>query len=148
MKRARNRVVLLAVCGTCCIITAGNSSLSQDDHEEFWKMLQTVQDILGGRNIQQAKAAIGRGASLICGSNVADLTAVVTGESTSCMLADTSYHGIQVQGRTNTSEDMGFIVLKTVQSDTTRVRYHSVVFLKDSVGHYKIILWHSGRQGR
>jgi len=49
-----------------------------------------------------------------------------------------------VQGRTNSSEDMGFIVLKTVKSDTTVVRYHTVVFLKDSSGDYKISTWHAG----
>jgi hypothetical protein len=66
------------------------------------------------------------------------INSVVAGEIATCTLADTSYHGIAIQGRTNDSENMGFIVLKTVKADTTVVRYHTVVFLKDSAGDYKI----------
>ena len=107
-------------------------------------MLQTVQDIVAGKNLEQATRAISPGATLVCGSRMENLRSVVAGENATCTLADTSYHGIAVQGRTNASEDMGFIVLKTVKADTTVVRYHTVVFLKDSAGDYRISTWHAG----
>jgi len=59
-------------------------------------------------------------------------------------LADTSYHGVMILGETNPSEDAGYIILKTVKSDTTQVRFHTVVFLKDSTGRFNICSWHAG----
>jgi hypothetical protein len=51
---------------------------------------------------------------------------------------------VEIIGKTNPSEDAGFITLKTVQYDTTRVRFHTIVFMKDSTGEYKISIWHAG----
>jgi hypothetical protein len=57
---------------------------------------------------------------------------------------DTSYHGVMIKGRTDPSQTMGFILLKTAKRDTTKVMYHSIVFVKDTAGQYKIIDWHTG----
>jgi hypothetical protein len=140
IKRGLLRLLVAGLCIALC----DSSVRSQDQHEGFWKMLQTVQDILAGKNLEQATRTISPGATLICGSRMENLRSVVEGEAGTCALADSSFHGIAVQGRTNSSEDMGFIVLKTVKADTTVVRYHTVVFLKDSAGDYKISTWHAG----
>lgn len=107
-------------------------------------MTRTIQDILAGKNTEEVLNAIGEKAGLVCGTRLEDLRGVMTGEITSCSLADTTNHGIAIQERTKQSGDMGFIVLKTQESDTTTVRFHTVVFMKDSVGQYKINIWHAG----
>ncbi len=126
-------------------LTQGESAVPlQDEHKEFWKIVQAVQDILAGKEAGQAEGLIAKNAHLVCGTKLLNLRAVVHGEITACSLADTAYHGVLIEGQTNPAEDMGFIVLKTVQNDTTKVRFHSVVFLKDSTGRFKIISWHTG----
>ena len=144
MSRTTHRFLLPLLVAGFCVSLRATSVVSQEQHEQFWKMIQTVQDILAGKNLEQATHAINPGATLVCGARMENLRSVVAGEIATCTLADTSYHGIAIQGRTNDSEDMGFIVLKTVKADTTVVRYHTVVFLKDSAGDYRINTWHTG----
>ncbi len=125
-------------------LLASNTALSQEEHAAFWKVVRTVEDILGGKNLDQATATVTKGARLICGSRNENLRDVVAGKVTTCSLADTAFHGVAIQARTNDSEDMGYILLKTVKVDTTNVRFHTVVVLKDSTGEFKIISWHAG----
>jgi hypothetical protein len=144
MSRTRNIPVFLLLFVLLCTLPGLTPVMSQDKHQGFWRLVQTVQDILAGKNAGQAQTFIPPGAQIIFGSRVANLKAVVAGEIPSCALADTSYHGVGINARTNDSEDMGYIVLKTVKSDTTIVRYHTIVFIKDSTGQYKVSSWQAG----
>jgi hypothetical protein len=121
-----------------------NTVSSQDKHEEFWQFVQTVRDILAGKNIEQAQTIIPPGARIVYGARFENLRAVVAGEIKACFLADSSYHGVMIQAETNPSEDAGVLILKTQKYDTTKVRFHTIVFMKDSTGRYKIHTWHTG----
>jgi len=129
-------------------MTPATAQPGQEEHAEFWKVIHTIQNILTGTSTEQAQKSISPGAMLICGTRFENLRDVVTGKNTNCTLADTSYHGVMIQAQTNSSEDMGFVILKTQKADTTRVRFHSVVLMKDSTGHYSIHAWHAGDCGR
>jgi hypothetical protein len=148
MSRTGNILFPPLLFASLCMMPIANSVSSQDEHEEFYKIIRTVEDILAGKNVEQALDVIGHGAGLICGTRLENLRDVVTGKVATCSLADTSFHGIMVQGRTNRSEDMGFIILKTQKSDTTKVRFHTVVFIRDSIGHFQISVWHAGDGGQ
>ena len=148
LSRTRNIPVLLLLFVPLCMVLNPNTLSSQDEHEDFYKIIRTVEDILAGKNVEQALNVIGQGAGLICGTRLENLRDVVTGKVATCSLADTSFHGIMVKGRTNRAEDMGFIILKTQKSDTTKVRFHTVVFIKDSIGQFKISIWHAGDGGQ
>lgn len=137
-------ILFFLLVGTVCILTTANAQIKQDEHEEFWKIIQTMKDILAGTHAEQAQHSISPGAQLICGARLENLRDVVAGRNTPCTLADTSYHGVMIQAQTNASEDMGYVVLKTRKADTTRVRFHSVVLMKDSTGRYNIHAWHAG----
>lgn len=117
---------------------------SQDEHKEFWQIVETVRDILAGENIENSRTSIAKNARIIYGTKSANLRSVVAGENKAFLLADTSYHGAALDAQTNGAEDMGLLVLKTRKIDTTKVRFHTVVFLKDSTGQFKIISWHTG----
>lgn len=143
MSRIRN-ILIRCLMGTAWLVTTAYGQPKQDEHEEFWKIIQTMKDILAGTNTEQAGHSISPGAQLICGTRFENLRDVVAGRNTACTLADTSYHGVMIQARTNASEDMGYVILKTRKTDTTQVRFHSVVLLKDSTGHYSIHAWHAG----
>lgn len=144
MSRTRNRQVSLLLFASLCMVPFANSGSTQEEHEEFWKTVRTVEAILAGDKAEGTLATVSQGASLIWGGRFEKLKAVVAGEIKGLTLADTSYHGVMIQARTNSSEDMGYLILKTQKYDTTKVRYHSVVFLKDSTGQYRILSWHTG----
>jgi len=144
MSRTRNILVPLLLFVLLCMASFASGVPGQDKHEEFWQLVQTVRDILAGKNVEQAQTIIPQGAGLVYGVRFEKLKAVVAGEIKGLSLADTSYHGVMIQAKTNPSEDAGFIILKTQKYDTTRVRFHTIVFMKDSTGKYKISSWHSG----
>lgn len=142
MSTSRIPLLFRAILLLVCFASWGARAQGQDEHE-FYKMLRTIEDILAGKNSGESRKAVGAGATFIREGKLEDLRSVLSGEHGECLLADTSYRGIAVQGRTNTSEDMGYIVLKTRTADTTRVRFHTVVFAKDSTGRYLINTWHA-----
>jgi hypothetical protein len=144
MSRTRNLFVPLLLFALLCVVPIAGTVSSQDKHEEFWQFVQTVRDILAGKNVEQAQTTIPPGARLVYGRRLENLKAVVAGEIRGCALADTSYHGVMIQAETNPSEDAGVLILKTQKYDTTKVRFHTIVFMKDSTGQYKIHTWHTG----
>ena len=143
MSRTRNLFVLILFIALFCIVPIANS-VSKDTKEQILQILQTVQDILAGKNAEQAQNSISKGAPLVYGVRFEKLKAVVAGEIKGLSLADTSYHGVMIQAETDSSEDAGVLILKTQKSDTTKVRFHTVVFMRDSTGQFKIHSWHTG----
>ncbi len=144
MPRSSNPITIALLLVLLIIVPSSNRALCQDNRGKFLDLIQTAWDILAGKNTQQAKSSIAHGSRLICGSKYEDLLSVVSRQTDGCSLVDTSYHGVMVSGQTNPSEDMGYFVLKTRTSDTTKVRFHTVVFMKDSTGQYKIFSWQAG----
>jgi 6-phosphofructokinase len=144
MSRTKNLLVLPLVFVLLCTVLIANKVLSQDKSKVFYGLIQTVEDILTGKNIDQAKTTIAHGARLVYGTKFEDLRAVVAGEIKTCSLADTSYKGVMVQLKTNQSEDAGYVILKTQTVDKAKMRFHTVVFMKDSTGQLKIESWHTG----
>ena len=144
MSRRKICLVSPLVAALFCLTFAANTSPDHDGHAAFWQVVQTVKDILGGKNTGQARNSITKGASLVYGTRFENLGSVVSGEVAGCALADTSYHGVMIQAETNPSEEMGFIVLKTVTAGSGKIRFHTVVVVKDSTGQYKIHHWHAG----
>jgi hypothetical protein len=144
MSRTRNLFVPLLLLVPLCMVSITSNVSSQDKSEKFYGLVQTVQDILAGKNVEQAQTMIPQGARLVCGVRFEKLKAVVAGEIKTCSLADTSYQGVMVQLKTNQSEDAGYLILKTQTVDKAKVRFHTVVFMKDSTGQLKIESWHTG----
>jgi hypothetical protein len=144
MSHNRNRFALFLLVVLLCMGPVANTAVSQDKHEEFWRLEQTVQDILAGKNAEQTTSTIAKGARLVYGVRFENLKGVVAGDINTCSLADTSYHGVEIVAETNASEDAGYIILKTKKSDPPKVRFHTVVFMKDSTGVYRIHSWHAG----
>jgi len=144
MSRVRNLLVLPLLFALSHMVLVVNDVSSQDKSERFYGLIQTVQDILTGKNAEQTQTTIAHGARLVCGVEFEDLKAVVAGKVKTCSLADTSYQGVMVQLKTNQSEDAGYLVLKTQTVDKAKVRFHTVVFMKDSTGQLKIESWHTG----
>lgn len=147
MARTKKSLAVFLVVSFCLAPVAKTFS-SQDNREDFWKLVETVKDILAGKNVEHAKASISAGARLVYGVQFENLRSVVAGEIKTCPLADSSYQSVMINAMTNDSEDAGYIVLKTVKSDNSKVRFHTIVFMKDSTGQYKINSWHTGNGGQ
>ncbi|HXX65421.1 MAG TPA: hypothetical protein VEO56_16590 [Bacteroidota bacterium] len=136
-------LILPFIAASFLPVPIASTSPGKDEHAALWQVVQSAEDILGGKNIGQARNTITKGASLIYGTRFENLRRVVGGEVAGCSLADTSYHGVMIQAETNPSEEMGFIILKTVTADSGKVRYHTLVVEKDSTGQYRIHHWHT-----
>jgi hypothetical protein len=143
MRRIKNLTVPLSLAAAIFVTSTAGNLFGQEDHGEFWRVVQIIENILTGENAGKPENVIGRSAELIFGGKVANLRDVVSGKVPACSLADTSFHGATIDARTNASEDMGFIRLKTRRADTTQVRYHTIVVLKDSTGEFEIVSWHT-----
>ncbi len=141
MTRPRIIIVVPLAWAVFCLVPVADAPSGQDQHAAFWQVVQTVKDILAGKNTEQARNTIAKGASLVYGARFENLRSVVAGEVKTCSLADTTYHGVMIQAESNPSEDMAFLLLKTVTSDNARVRFHTVVFMKDSTGQFRIRHW-------
>ncbi len=144
MLRGSQAVVVVLLFVFVPVALSQNTASSASNRDKFLGLIQTADDILAGKNLEQAKTFIRPGARLVSGARYENLLDIVSGNVKGVSLTDTSYHGIMVAGQTNDSEDMGFFVLKTRTSDTSKVRFHSIVFSKDSTGQYKINIWHAG----
>ncbi len=147
MSRTKILLVVPLLFVLLCMVPSANSVSGQDKPERFYGLIQTVEDILTGKNVEATQTTIAHGARLVYGAEFEDLMGVVTGEIKTCSLADTSYQGVMVQLKTNQSEDAGYLILKTQTVDKAKVRIHTVVFMKDSTGQLKIESWHAGACG-
>ena len=148
MPGIRKSIVPLFLSLICCLINGSTIVPGQDKHEVFFRFVQSVNDILGGKDAAHTQDIIAQRARLIYGTRFESLKSVVAGEIKGLALADTSYHGVMIEAQTNQSEDAGFLVLKTVKSDPTQVRFHTIMFMKDSTGSYRINCWHAGACSR
>jgi hypothetical protein len=148
MSRTKNFLVLPLLLLLLGMVPIASDVSSPDKSERFYGLIQTVQDILTGTNVEQTQTTIGHGARLVYGAEFEDLKGVVSGTIKTCSLADTSYKGVMVQLKTNESEDAGYLILKTQTVDKAKVRFHTVVFMKDSTGQLKIESWHTGDNNR
>jgi hypothetical protein len=57
----------------------GECLWSQDKNEDFWQLVQTVQDIFAGKNLEHAKAIISKGASFVKEDRLESLSEALTG---------------------------------------------------------------------
>jgi len=143
MKCTRNYLAHLSLSVLFLLLPMASRALSQDGHREYDQLVDRVLDITQGKNVEQAQTIIPQGARLIYGTRFEELKSVVAGDIKTCSLADTSYHGVMIRAKSNPSEDAGFIILKTQKTDTTKVRFHTIVFMKVSTGLYLIESWHT-----
>ena len=144
MSRTKNLLVLPHLFAVLWIVPIASTVSSQDKSDGYYGLVQTVQDILAGKNVEQTQTTIANGARLVYGAEFEQLKGVITGEIGTCSLVDTSYHAVMIRAKTNPSEEAGYIILKTQTVDKAKVRFHTVVFMKDSTGQLKIESWHTG----
>ncbi len=115
-----------------------------DRAEPFYAVVRTVEDIIAGKNLEQAKNAIVPGALLVRGADLVNLREVVEGRNPKVSLVDTAQHGVMIMLKTNKAEDAGHLILKTAAYGSEKPHYHTVTFMKDSTGQVMIESWHAG----
>jgi hypothetical protein len=107
-------------------------------------LVETVQGILAGKQPVAGGIVISPGAHLIFGTHFENLFAVVKGESRECSLNEgPTGQMLWMSMKINDPEDAAFLTLKTRIENPPSVRYHTVVFMKDSTGHWSIQTWHT-----
>ncbi len=123
---------------------AARAQSNEDRAEPFYAVVRTVEDIIAGKNLEQAKNAIVPGALLVRGTDLVNLREVVEGRNPKVSLVDTAQHAVMIMLKTNKAEDAGHLILKTVAYGSEKLWYHTVTFMKDSTGQVMIESWHAG----
>ena len=107
------------------------------------QLLGITQRILAG-NVNQSDTLVTTGARLVSGSLNANLREVVAGRNTSISLAeDSSRGGIEIRLKTNDNDDSGYLLYTTSTREKKNLWYHTVVFMKDKAGQWRVESWHT-----
>lgn len=139
----RHYSVVLILIGLCGAILARDGK--QQEKPSKWRpMVQTVEDILTGRNLDRTSVSIAPWAKIVVGSTLEKLHGVVTGKGT-IHIQDTSAIPVSVELKTNDSEDATYLILGTRNTTSLEKRFHTVAFMKDSLGVWKIESWQTCR---
>lgn len=134
----------LILINICCSFLFAAQAQEKDQSSQWKPLIKAIQDVLAGHPIESRNIIIAPGAYLAFGDKYENLKSVTSGESKTCSLKEDSTRGaVQVVLKINDSEDAGFITLKTQTDKETNVRYHTVVFMKDSSGDWIIEAWHT-----
>ena len=132
-----------------CILSPVPRSVSfsqtQDPKESdlLGHLVSLAEQILADHAAEQSTPAIAPGARLVFGSRNVDLRDVVSGRDTSITLVERpSHQPIALHLKTNESEDTAYLLLTTA-TPSKEPRFHTVVFMKDKAGVWRIETWHA-----
>jgi hypothetical protein len=128
----------------CCLVALAGDDKKQDQSARWEPLLQTVEGILAGKNPDNGKITIAPGARLIFGRKEERLQDLVSGKITTCSLKeDSSRVSASLVLKVNDSDNAAFLILKTEAEKKADARFHTVVFMKDSSGQWRIESWHT-----
>ncbi len=144
MSRTQNIIAAVVLIFFATWTGQAKDDKNEDQSKKWEPLVQTVQDILGGKNMEQTKQWISAGASLVFDGRLEDLHDVVTGKSTICSLVEQSSSvPASLRLKINDPEDAAYLIMTTQREDKESQRYHTVVFMKDPKGVWKIESWHT-----
>ena len=136
--------IVFFLLGTFCLVpelSVGQTNRTQDP-DITDQLVAIAQNILSGRTNEESANSIAPGARLVSGSSNVDLRDVVVGTDTSVTLADRPPRQPNaLQLKTNQNEDSAYLLL-TTSNQGKDVRHHTIVFMRDKHGEWKIEMWH------
>lgn len=142
--RNQSLIAVATVLIFICVPPARGQGNPTDPHPEFSSFVTHIADILNGKTGEVVEACISPSARFVVSGKEVLLSSVLHRADGAPSLADPAYQGIAIWAQTNDADDAGFLVFKTRSTaDSTKVRYHSVYFLRDSTGRYRVNLWHA-----
>jgi hypothetical protein len=134
-------LITLGSIGVC----AGQVKKSTAD-DLIDQLVGVTQRILAGGNLDRNDTLVASGARVVSGSLNTNLREVVAGKNTSFSLAeDTSRQGIDIRLKSNDNDDAAFLLLTTATRQKRDLRYHTVVFMRDHAGQWRIESWHTSQ---
>jgi hypothetical protein len=140
--------IVLFLLGTYFVLpglTSGQANRTQEA-EIADQLVSIAQDILAGHNTVATASTIAPGARLVSGPSNVDLRDVVTGADRTVTLVDRPPRQTNaLRLKTNENEDSAFLLL-TTSNQGKDVRYHTVVFMRDKHGEWKVETWHASSQ--
>jgi hypothetical protein len=136
------RTLFLAIL--CLLFGLTTVSQAQDQSAKWEPFVKAVQDVLAGRPIDNKNITISPEAYLVFGSQYQLLRAVVAGEFKTCSLKEEPTRVVVfINMKISDSENVAFMTLKTQTDKKTDDRFHTVIFMKDSVANWNIQTWHT-----
>jgi hypothetical protein len=145
MPSAQHHLALGLLLSLVAVHSGKSTAACQEKPDAFYDIVQVIRDIPRGAALEKALMSVAPKAHIVQGGRDELLMSILTGDVRGISLIDTAYQSVAIRAQTNHAEDMGFVVTKSVKTDTTAVRYHTAVIMKDSTGAYKIVFWHAGQ---
>jgi hypothetical protein len=100
-------------------------------------------NIIQGSKLDRAKASVEPGAYIIDGNHYENLVAVLNGEVRTCKVVEGPDSQIRFfHGYINDDVTWASLVIKTAFANGKRERYHTIQFVRQPGGEWKIKSWH------
>lgn len=149
MMSRKNIIALGFFFTTGCLVSFAQMSMKADQYGKWGSIVQSAQDILAGKTLDKGAATISPEAYLVIGKRYENLHSVINGEIKGCSLHEgASRQEAWLHLKVNDQENAAVLVLKTQTDKKTDDRFHTVVFMKDSAGHWSIQAWHASEGAR
>ncbi len=144
MLRTKGILLLGACLVFASLIGLADGKKNEQTNVGWEGQVEIVKNILSGRNIENVKGMISPGAELVHGAVRDNLYDVVTARGRSfSLLEDSTRKPVSLSLKMNDAEDASFLLLQTGPDKETII--HTVVFMKDSAGQWKIETWHTSK---
>lgn len=105
-----------------------------------------VRDILQGADRPSIRSAISPGALLVDGGSQRDLSEALFGKNRSTAVIRESDRKVTIERLSISPETTSAYLVTEIQFKTrTESRFHSVFFMKDKQGNWKVKHWHTSR---
>jgi len=140
MKKLAVLLAFVLIVGSFPWVQASGDGDDQDT-SPGWTILQhTVQEVLTGGRLGPYSAQIAPGAQIAVGDSVLDLADALASGYVTLPIHGQSKPPALIRQKMNREGDAAFMLFGT-QRDSG-MRYHTVVFMRDSTGTWAIESWH------
>lgn len=139
----------LRIIVVCTILVVGLTSLTfsrtgddKEKSENYEPLVRLVQNVLAGKSLEEKGVVISRGAILVIGGSTENLADVVAGKVKSRSLVEkTQDNPASIKLKMNDAENAAWLILGTQTGKDSGKRFHTVVFMKDSLGIWQADVW-------
>ncbi|MGE5500280.1 MAG: hypothetical protein ACM3Q2_19565 [Syntrophothermus sp.] len=134
------KIFIFSVSAAVLLTSALFAAKAEDGDEEF---IGIVTNVLSG-NGAEVTASVSSDAYLVYGGKFEHLYGVITGSNKKMTLREDPARKITFySAKINDSGTGAFVTLRTDDKTKKKGRFHTIVFMKNGSGIWKIVSWHT-----
>ena len=115
-------------------------------YETIFKLQEDAMRILRGEFTEELRSLIELEAYAVIGSNFEHLQSLLTDRRRSTQLVEGKATKIEMSRlRTDDSQNAAYLILKTKPGPKKATRFHTIVFMHNPAGEWKLASWHASQ---